>query len=184
MEKKIYIIRHCQAKGQPLESPLTEKGFKQAQYLSDFFTNIKIDRIVSSPFLRAMQSVKPISVNKNIEIEIDERLSERTLSTLDFPDWIEKLKATFTDMELKFEGGESSQEAMNRIVSVMDEVLKSDIENTIIVSHGNIMSLLLKNFNKDFGFECWKNLSNPDVFILNRVENEITTERLWREYKY
>ncbi|WP_241663468.1 hypothetical protein [Peribacillus simplex] len=29
MQKKIYIVRHCEAQGQPSESPLTEKGLKR-----------------------------------------------------------------------------------------------------------------------------------------------------------
>ncbi len=41
-------------------------------------------------------------------------------------------------MELKFEGGESRQGAMNRIVNVVDEVFKSGTENKIIVTHGKI----------------------------------------------
>ncbi|MGE7768803.1 histidine phosphatase family protein [Peribacillus sp. NPDC096540] len=177
MLKKIYIVRHCEAQGQPSESPLTEKGSKQANYLVNFFSNAKIERIISSPFLRAIQSVEPLSEKTNIKIEIDERLSERTLST----HWLEKLKTTFNDMELKFEGGESSQEAMNRIINVVDEVFKSETENTVIVSHGNIISLLLKNYNRDFDFECWKNLSNPDIFQLSCTKNEVNMERIWKE---
>ncbi|PEF36898.1 histidine phosphatase family protein [Bacillus sp. AFS094228] len=181
MLKKIYIVRHCEAQGQPSESTLTEKGSKQAKYLVDFFSDAKIDRIISSPFLRAIQSVEPLSEKTNIKIEIDERLSERTLSTTDLPDWYEKLKETFNDMKLKFEGGESSQEAMNRIVNVVEEVFKSGTENTVIVSHGNIISLLLMNYNSDFDFECWRNLSNPDVFQLTFTKNDVNMERIWQE---
>ncbi|MEQ6353145.1 histidine phosphatase family protein [Lysinibacillus sp. M3] len=181
MNKRIYIVRHCEAQGQSSESQLTEKGLIQANYLSRFFSNCEIDRIISSPFLRAIQSVEPISEETNIIIEIDERLSERTLSTTDLPDWLEKLKATFHDLELKFQGGESSKEAMNRIVAVVDEVFKSESENTIIVTHGNVMSLLLKNYDNSFDFDCWKSLSNPDVFVLNNLNNEVNMERLWQE---
>ncbi|MCK1984259.1 MULTISPECIES: histidine phosphatase family protein [Peribacillus] len=181
MLKKIYIVRHCEAQGQPSESQLTEKGSKQAEYLVDFFSNTKIDRIISSPFLRAIQSVEPLSEKTNIKIGIDDRLSERKLSATDLPDWYEKLKATFNNMELKFEGGESSQEAMNRIVNVVEEVIKSGTENTVIVSHGNIISLLLKNYNRNFDFECWENLSNPDVFQINFINNEVILERIWDE---
>lgn len=181
MKNKIYIVRHCEAQGQPSESQLTEKGFKQAENLAEFFSNSKIDRIISSPFLRAIQSVKPVSEKTNIKIEIDERLSERTLSTKDLSDWFEKLKATFDDLKLKFEGGESSQEAMNRVVNVVNEVLKSESKNTIIVTHGNLMSLLLKNYDNNFNFDCWRNLSNPDVFLLSCIDNKMNIERLWRE---
>ncbi|WP_210365814.1 histidine phosphatase family protein [Bacillus sp. REN3] len=181
MTKKMYVVRHCEARGQAAEAQLTEQGEKQAEFLAEFFSDKKIDRIVSSPFLRAIQSVEPLSRKTNIKIEIDDRLSERILSTTDLPDWYEKLKETFNDEELKFEGGESSLEAMNRIVSVVDEVFKSETESTLIVTHGNIMSLLLKNFKSEFGFGCWKSLSNPDVFQLSLIGNEVIIERIWKE---
>lgn len=178
--KKIYVIRHCEAQGQPAESPLTEQGFKQAKQLEEFFSDMKIDRILSSPFLRAIQSAEPLSVKRKIKIEIDDRLSERVLSTNDLPDWYEKLKATFEDLELRFEGGESSQEAMDRIVEVVEEVKRSEAENTVIVTHGNILSLLLKNVHRDFHFESWKNLTNPDVFQINLNQKALSFERIWR----
>ncbi|WP_404447747.1 histidine phosphatase family protein [Sutcliffiella horikoshii] len=180
MSKNIYIVRHCQAQGQPAESQLTEEGFKQAEELARFFSNIPVDRIVSSPFLRAIQSVEPFSKNRNISIEVDDRLAERTLSAVDLQDWMEKLKATYEDLELKFEGGESSREAMDRIVSVVEEAFETDAENIVVVTHGNIMSLLLRNYQESFGFEEWKELRNPDVFLLKRDEEtgEVTVERI------
>jgi len=168
MSKNIYIVRHCQAIGQPAESQLTEEGFKQADDLALFFSNIQVNRIISSHFLRAIQSIEPLSKERNISIEVDERLAERTLSSVDLPDWLDKLKATYDDLDLKYEGGESSREAMDRIVSVVEEAFESDAENIVIVTHGNIMSLLLKNYQDSFGFEEWKKLSNPDVFLLKR----------------
>src|SRR5690625_4835413 len=92
---------------------------------------------------------------------------------------MDKLKATFTDMELKYEGGESSIEAMNRIVNVVNDILASDFENTILVTHGNIMTLLLNHYNSNAGFEQWKSLSNPDVFILKISQNDFQLKRLW-----
>jgi 2,3-bisphosphoglycerate-dependent phosphoglycerate mutase len=177
---KIYVIRHCEAAGQPPEALLTDKGLKQALDLCEFFFNIKIDRIISSPYKRAVQSIQPLAKRLNVEVEIDSKLTERVLSTNSFSDSFEKLKTTFDDMELKFEGGESSSDAMKRIVEVVENAFNSNNENTIIVTHGNLMSLLLKHFNKDFGFNDWKNLSNPDVYLLNNENNKITIERLWK----
>ncbi|PEL07654.1 histidine phosphatase family protein [Bacillus sp. AFS017336] len=181
MEKEIYIIRHCEAKGQPIETELTDSGIQQANDLAKFFSKIKIDQIISSPFSRAIQSIEPTSKEKKIDIVIDDRLSERKLSSRDLPDWLEKLKTTFEDMALKFDGGESSQEATNRAISVIDKIISSEHQSTIIVTHGNLMSLILKHFNAEFGFENWKSLSNPDVFQLKFKNNEFVYERLWKE---
>ncbi|WP_391205566.1 histidine phosphatase family protein [Psychrobacillus sp. L4] len=143
MKKQIYLIRHCQAEGQEADAPLTEKGYIQAIQLAEFLSNMKINRIVSSPFLPALESIEPFAKNNSLDVQIDHRLAERALSSISMPDWLEKLNATFNDMELKLEGGESSKEAQARILEVIDEVISSDIENTVIVTHGNILSLLI-----------------------------------------
>ncbi|MFC4803108.1 MULTISPECIES: histidine phosphatase family protein [Neobacillus] len=36
MEKKVYVIRHCEAEGQLKGAQLTEKGRKQAKELAEF----------------------------------------------------------------------------------------------------------------------------------------------------
>jgi 2,3-bisphosphoglycerate-dependent phosphoglycerate mutase len=181
MARRIYVVRHCEAEGQPREACLTDKGVQQAAELAEFFSKIEINRIVSSPFVRAIFSVNPLAELKQIEVDMDERLSERILSTKVLEDWLEKLQATYNDLDLKFDGGESTREAMARVVSVVEEVLNGEAENTLIVTHGNLMSLLLKNYQSDFGFEQWKNLSNPDVFLLEFDENEVLLKRLWQD---
>ncbi len=46
---KIYVVRHSEAEGQSPDSQLTERDFKQARELADFFYEVKVDRIISSP---------------------------------------------------------------------------------------------------------------------------------------
>lgn len=181
MEKKIFLIRHCQAKGQPPKSELTEEGGRQAEDLANFLSSFKVNKIISSPFLRAVETIKPFAQRANIEIETDERLAERVLSANSMPDWFEKLKLTFSDMDLKYEGGESSREAMNRILQVVNDVICSQAKNTVIVTHGNILSLLINFYNTSFGFEQWQQLSNPDVFILRFRNKEVNLERIWEK---
>lgn len=182
MDKEIYLVRHCEAEGQSVEAKLTELGSKQAIDLAEFFSAIDIGQIISSPFLRAVQSIEPMSQNKNLTITIDNRLSERKLSSTDLPNWPEKLKATYSDFVLKFDGGESSQEATNRAISVIEEIIKDDNHHiTLLVTHGNLMSLLLHYYNDNFGFENWEKLSNPDVFHLQFKNNEVSYKRLWQE---
>jgi 2,3-bisphosphoglycerate-dependent phosphoglycerate mutase len=57
---------------------------------------------------------------------------------------------------LAYAGGESSKEAMSRIVSVVEEASACNNKHIIIVTHGNIMSLLLHYYDKRFGFAEWK----------------------------
>lgn len=68
MEKNIYIVRHCEAQEQSSNTPLTAKGVVQAKHLSSFFSETKMDQIISSLFLRAIQTIEPLSQSANINI--------------------------------------------------------------------------------------------------------------------
>ncbi|MFJ5772168.1 histidine phosphatase family protein [Psychrobacillus sp. NPDC093180] len=177
--KRIYLIRHCKAEGQEENANLTSEGYNQAMILRDYFDNVKIDKIISSHYIRAVQSVESLAENKDMDIIKDVRLSERILSTENYPDWLEKLKMTFQDKSLTFIGGESSNEALCRIASVLDEVINSSEENVILVTHGAIMSLLLNSMDESFGFEQWQSLSNPDIYLIEVQEGERTFKRIW-----
>jgi len=178
--KTIYLVRHCSAEGQAPEAALTEKGREQAKLLADFFEGIEIEQIISSPFLRARQSIEPLAARRGLSVKTDSRLEERVLAEEDMPDWMERLEESFADMELCLPGGESSRTAMERGSRVINEVLSSDVSLSLIVTHGCLMTLLLKHFNPDFGFKDWQHLSNPDVFSIQIDGNKATVTRTWK----
>ncbi|MGM9949945.1 MAG: histidine phosphatase family protein [Lysinibacillus sp.] len=173
MSKVLYVVRHAKAEGQEPIAQLTAEGQIQAVQLKTELQELGIERIISSPFLRAIQTVHPFANDEGLDIELDDRLAERMLSTIHMDDWLEKLAQTFDEPDLRFEGGESSREALVRISSVMQDVLKSD-ETTLLVSHGNLISLLLQSLDSQFGFEEWKAMKNPHIFRIDYEEGRVT----------
>lgn len=181
MKKIIYLVRHCQATGQAADAPLSSEGIEQAEALAEFLSEAEIGRIVSSPFVRALKSIDPLSMRSNIEIRLDERLIEAALSTIDYSDWDRKLRDTFSDFELSFEGGESSRAATTRALAALDDALLPDTDHPIaVVTHGRLLTLILRHFDSKYGFEEWQNLTTPDVFRLIIKENESRVERIWQ----
>ena len=181
MNKIIYLVRHCKATGQSAEAPLTSEGIDQAQALAEFLSQDGINRIVSSPFARAVESIRPLSTRLNIEIKLDERLIEASLSTIDHSDWLDKLRETFSDSELCFEGGESSLAATTRATGAINDALLLDTEDRVaVVTHGRLMTLILKRFDSKYGFEEWQNLTTPDVFRIVIKESESQVDRIWQ----
>ncbi|ASK63397.1 histidine phosphatase family protein [Virgibacillus phasianinus] len=183
--KKIYLVRHCLAEGQHKDSPLTTVGMRQAILLSQFFDkqNLTFDGVISSPYLRAIESIKPFAKSNNLHVDVDERLQERILSNEPVDDWMEVLEQSFNELDFKLPGGESANDAINRGNAVYKSVMENkDLNNIILVSHGNLISLILKSFDPTIGFDEWKNLNNPDVYLLesNGVQHSIT--RLWEGY--
>ncbi|WP_390353972.1 histidine phosphatase family protein [Virgibacillus halophilus] len=181
MGKQILLVRHCEAESQAVEAPLTKKGKRQAQQLKLFLKNHSIDRIISSPSTRAIQSTEPFAQDMSIQIETDERLLERVLSTKDMTNWMEKLRNSFDAMDLAYHGGESGTEATKRAMKVIEELWGDGNLATVIVTHGNLLALLIKHYQSSFGFDDWRRLSNPDMYRLAQHREEVSIQRLWEE---
>lgn len=177
--KRIYLVRHCQAEGQEPDAPLTAEGVRQAEQLYHFFKDRKIEHIRSSPYTRAIDTVKPLSDGVNLGIHTDDRLRERVLSTVPLDDWLARFKDTFDDADLKFAGGESSREATKRGIEVIEELLDRPEQTIVVVTHGGLLSLLIRYFDPKFGFADWQRLTNPDVFQLDMDGHGATIERIW-----
>ncbi|WP_088009309.1 histidine phosphatase family protein [Indiicoccus explosivorum] len=175
MDRTIYIVRHCKATGQDPDAELTAEGKVQAEALADFLEKQDVKEIVSSPFTRAVQSGTPAAGRLGLDIRTDERLKERVLASGDMPDWLEKLEESFMDSSVKLSGGESGLEAQDRAA----EVIADAADGTVIVTHGNLMALMLQSADPAFGFEEWKTLSNPDVYEM-KIEGALkSVRRIW-----
>jgi 2,3-bisphosphoglycerate-dependent phosphoglycerate mutase len=177
--KTIYLVRHASAAGQPVDAPLTEQGRKQAIALVTFFKQKEIDIIYSSPFKRALDTIKPLSDSREINVIEDSRLGERVLSTVNFEDWRDKLKQSFDDFDLVFEGGESHSAGMERAKSLIEDVLCSEDNHILLVSHGNMTTLLMRYFNESFGYDFLMEMTNPDVFELVVSNEKTILNRIW-----
>jgi 2,3-bisphosphoglycerate-dependent phosphoglycerate mutase len=178
--KMLYVVRHCKAEGQEANAPLTPQGLAQATSLANLLASKSIERIISSPYARATQSIIPLAERLNLTVELDSRLVERRLCSVSQPNWLEHLSASFSDLDLCLESGESSREAMQRVVAVITDIQKHASQVSLVVTHGNLMTLLLKHFDHSIGFAEWRALSNPDVYLV-ALARPFSIQRLWHD---
>ncbi|HEX6593515.1 MAG TPA: histidine phosphatase family protein [Bacillota bacterium] len=181
--KNIYLIRHCCASGQHPDSPLTKIGLRQANKLKDFFIsrNIVCDRIISSPYLRAVDTIRPYAEYMGIPIDIDNRLKERVISEHPLDDWLDVLEQSFRDHDFRLPGGESAKDTIKRANDLLHTIFDcEDVTNVMIVSHGNLIALVLQQFNNADGFEQWKQLRNPDIYKITLDDNTVlSVDCIW-----
>lgn len=76
--KHFYLVRHCKAEGQDPDAALTPLGCQQAAALAAFFTDIPIERIIASPYLRAQATAEPLARHFGLEIETDSLLKRES----------------------------------------------------------------------------------------------------------
>lgn len=80
----IHLFRHAHAgrridwDAQDEERPLSDLGRNQALVVAERLQSLDIDRILTSPYVRCVQSVEPLSEATGIVIEIEPRLAEQT----------------------------------------------------------------------------------------------------------
>ncbi|MEY2929871.1 MAG: hypothetical protein RL033_620 [Pseudomonadota bacterium] len=163
--QEIVLVRHAAASGQDPEAPLTAEGHARAAQLVEALRQLDIERVVSSPFLRAIQSVEPFARSVGLVVETDQRLCERVLSARSLPDWREHLRRAFNDLDYRLEDGESSRAAQTRAVAAVLEAAAGG-QRCVIVTHGNLLALLLRWVDDQVGYELWAGLSNPDLFVI------------------
>lgn len=178
--RSLLLVRHCAATGQDPDAPLTHAGMRQAQTLADFLGDYPIDHIVTSEYLRARKSIEPFSSRSDLTVHTDSRLNERTLSAEPLDNWQCIVRDSFDDHNLRAPGGESAREVLTRARAAVDEIFDAYHAMPLVVTHGNLLALVLHSLDHTFGFKGWKSLSNPDVYMLGDAGlGRMTFERIW-----
>jgi len=78
----MYLLRHARAgrrsawKGDDELRPLSKVGRRQAAALLDLLADAEIEQIVSSPYVRCVQSVQALSAERDLEIDVVDELRE------------------------------------------------------------------------------------------------------------
>jgi 8-oxo-dGTP diphosphatase len=76
------LIRHARAgkrsewQGDDRRRPLDERGRRQAAALVDELAPFAIERILSSPYVRCVETLEPIAAQRGLEIELRPELGE------------------------------------------------------------------------------------------------------------
>lgn len=78
----IYLVRHAKAGDRgswpddDFQRPLSTRGHFQARGLVDLFADATFERILSSPYVRCMETVVPLAAERALAIEPVEPLAE------------------------------------------------------------------------------------------------------------
>ena len=119
--------------GGQLDVPLAPQGRAQAESLRDRLAGVRIDRIIASPMLRAMETAQVVAAGR--PIEVDERLRE-----LDYGRWegLTHAEADARDPELRARwesdpasthspGGECGNDVAARALSFLADLVATEL---------------------------------------------------------
>lgn len=161
----IYAIRHGQTnwniekrlQGQT-DTLLTNLGKQQAKDLAEIFKNIDADFILSSPLQRALDTANIINQYKNLNIEIETRLIERSFGDFEGLNDISSFNCNIDKLlnyhlNYRLHNVEPIQTLFNRISSLIKDLkIKFPSKKIILSTHGGVIQVLesiLKSLPKE-----------------------------------
>lgn len=185
MTTNLYFVRHAHSIYTPeeLTRPLSEQGWKDAARVGELLKREDIHHVISSPYLRAIQTVEGIASECGQKIQLVEEFKERKLAAGVMKDFNHAIKTVWENPIFHWEGGESNVTAQKRGVQATKIILdKYEGQNVVIGTHGNIMVLIMNHFDEQYGFEFWKQLAMPDIYKLSFEHDRfVGCSRIWEE---
>lgn len=166
----IYFVRHCEPDfsiHDDLIRPLTDKGLEDSKRVAEVLKSKKIHGIYSSPYKRAIDTVKELADALNLKVVSKEDLRERTITDQWIDDFNEFVKCQWEDFEYKLSKGECLRQVQERNITALKEILNENKgKNVVIGTHGTALSTILNYYNKTFGYEEFNRIKSIMPWII------------------
>ncbi|MFL2860676.1 MAG: histidine phosphatase family protein [Pontiellaceae bacterium] len=154
--KILYFVRHAQSEANvndilasQLDIPLSEAGREDVNQIASKLKKIsKLDRIISSPLIRAKDTASSIATRFNIPLETDARIIEQDLGIFSGMSYKElKLRNDYMQDRSKRwtwvpDGGESYKMVAMRLDSFFKALYTAEAETILCVTHAVTMRIM------------------------------------------
>jgi 2,3-bisphosphoglycerate-dependent phosphoglycerate mutase len=155
--------------------PLTTEGLAAAASLAPRLAELAPAAVVSSPYLRAVQTVQPAADLLGLPIDTDFSLREWDFGYAPTPDY-ERLDAeSWADPTLARADGESLDQVSSRAVAALSRLTG----DTIVGSHGTFISRALAGFGIAVDLAFVRSMPMPAVFELTMTGGQLQEFEQW-----
>lgn len=187
MSTFVYMVRHGESpkEGNERTRGLTEKGYLDAQRVTDLIKDEEVDVVVSSPYVRSILTVEKLAQLIGQKVLVFEDLKEKVFSSENIrvsdKELVPLLKKSFSDSNFTLEGGESNADSQKRAINVLKELLDTFRDKKVVIgTHGAVMTLMMGYFDSTYDLTFLHSTSKPDIYRMEFIEQElVNVERLW-----
>jgi broad specificity phosphatase PhoE len=151
-----YFVRHGESEANAArrfagrtDSPLTERGRKQAEAVAETLAKVHFDRIVSSPLARCRDTAVVIARRHQLPVDLEPDLveidvGEKTGAPFDeivgLPEWRD-------DGFVAWPRGETLDQVLSRTHRVITRIAaESSGQRVLVVGHGGVTRILMSHF--------------------------------------
>lgn len=192
---KLYIVRHGQSVGnlqhrhQTRETPLSDEGQRQAQFLAQRFETIKLDKIYASTYERAHHTASIIATHLDMDIKTTDLLVEiirpKEIENKHIydPQVIAIKRKVFRNFTTHnhYRDEENFYDLKKRVDQFIRSINPQSEESVLVVSHGITIKMLVSRL-------VFGQLLTPELFVQIidtwRTENTGISVCHWADNKW
>ncbi|MGL5149748.1 MAG: histidine phosphatase family protein [Clostridium sp.] len=156
MITNIYFVRHAEpdySVHDDFSRPLTDKGKKDVLKVNSYLDSKNIEVAFSSPYKRAIDTIRSFVDKNKLEIEVIDDFRERKIDSCWIEDFEEFSRKQWDDFNYKLSDGECLNEVQQRNISALEVVLKRfSGKNIVIGTHGTALSTIINYYESNFGY--------------------------------
>lgn len=153
----IYFVRHAEPNydnHDDVNRELSAKGLADRRRVTEYLRDKDIDVVYSSPYKRAVDTVKDFADTIGMEIIKNAGFQERKIDGVWLDDFHSFARRQWEDFSYKMPAGECLLEVQERNIAALNELLDAyPNKNIVIGSHGTALSTIINFYQPEFGYE-------------------------------
>lgn len=159
---KVYFVRYARAdisNHDDASRGLSKEGLAGARQVAHFLQDKGVDAVLSSPYRRAVDTLRPFAERAGLDIVIVDDFRERRIAGEWISDFDAFVKAQWVDRDYALPGGESLRQAQVRSLAALDKVLKEYAGKTVAIgTHGAVLSAVIDHYDPTFGYSGFERI--------------------------
>lgn len=167
----IYFIRHAKPNYRnhvDAIRELTNQGILDCALVDRFFQGITVDAVLSSPYLRTMQTVAPVAASHQKSIVQIYDFRERQIASGWIDDYQSFARQQWSDFSYRLSDGESLQEVQDRNITALNNVLNKHPDQTIVIgAHGTALSTVIHYYSPAFDYSQFVRIQKKMPWIVH-----------------
>ncbi|WP_093728658.1 histidine phosphatase family protein [Terribacillus halophilus] len=191
MTTVIYMVRHGESpkEGNERTRGLTEIGKLDAYRITESLKGEEIEVFVSSPYKRAVETIRDLAEHvgkKVIEMEdLRERVFVSGEKRISDEELIPLLEKSFADPSFALTRAESNAACQNRAIAVLKDILSIHKGKKIaIATHGAIMTLMMGYYDSRYDLGFLLHITKPDIYKMEFNGHELLSiKKVWQKIK-
>ncbi|MFT8311091.1 MAG: histidine phosphatase family protein [Sporolactobacillus sp.] len=166
----IYFVRHAESDIRVHNDklrPLTDKGMKDRELVTGYLQDKNVDVVLSSPYRRAVDTVKQFADQQNFHVHLVKDFRERKVGGEWIDDFHAFSKRQWEDFSFKLQDGGSLSEVQERTIGKLNHLLNEHSGKILAVgSHGTALSTIINYYDPTYGFEDFERMKHLMPWIV------------------